>query len=233
MASSVAPLAARLRVPLSCLFGVLALAPLSALALTFSGPVTVNLVAPGGLSSDGGTTLASGPISLSQITDASGRIRPGDGGDVGGFMLPAESITLSDTSILVRVAQGSSDGTTGYLGSAGQHARYEFTGLDVAGMVITGLSFSAADNFGTGSGTGLSNLPFLTAANAIRLSSPSSVVLELDQLHFVDRGQGESNNFADFRLDLQITPIPEPVSIALGIAGLGAMALLRARRRQA
>lgn len=229
MPSSAAPLAARLRVPLTCLFGLLALSPLTAMAASFSGPVTVALVAPGGLTTDG-STLSFGPIDLSQTMGASGSITPGDGGDVGGFLLPAESITLSDTSILIRVAQGASDGSTGYLGAGGQHARYTFTGLDVAGMLITGLSYSVTDDFGAGSFSGLANLPVLTAANAIRLTSPSSLVLELDQIQFKDRGQGESNNFADFRIDLQITPIPEPQALVMALMGLGAVALVRARK---
>ncbi len=196
-------------------------------ALAFSGPVTVSLIAPGGLTSDGGATVLSDPIDVSQAVLPGATISPETGGDIGGgFMLPSEFITLDGTSILLRVAQGSSDGTTGYLGTGGEHARYAFTGLNVAGEAISGLTFSAVD-FGGGI-TGVDNLASLP--DAIRLTSPHSVVLELDQLHFVDRGNGESNNFANFRIDLQTTPVPEPSASWLMLTGLAGLGLAVRRR---
>lgn len=214
--------------------GVSALLALSALsaaqAATFSGPIAVSLIAPGGLTSDG-VTVTPDPLNLTQNLPVGGSITPGDGGDIGGFMLPLESISTSDTSILVRVAEGASNGTTGYLGSGGQHARYQFDGLNITGQLITGLTFSATDNFGAGSFVGVSNLPALTAANAIRLTSAHSIVLELDQIHFVDRGQGESNNFADLRINLVTSAVPEPGASALSLFGLLAMGGWCMRRR--
>lgn len=200
-------------------------------AASFSGPVTVSLIAPGGATSDGGATLNSGPIDFVQSIGPAGTILPGDGTDIGGYMLSLESITLSGTSLLVQVAEGSSDGTTGYLGAGGQHARYVFDDLNVAGSTITGLTFTATDNFGAGSFVGISNLAAFTAGNGIQLSSPHSVVLALDQIHFADRGQGESNNFATFRIDLQTAPVPEPATAALAILGLAAMSMSRQLRR--
>ncbi|NVL83648.1 PEP-CTERM sorting domain-containing protein, partial [Escherichia coli] len=82
-----------------------------------------------------------------------------------------------------------------------------------------------------GSFVGISNLAAFTAGNGIQLSSPHSVVLALDQIHFADRGQGESNNFATFRIDLQTAPVPEPATAALAIIGLVAMGMSRQLRR--
>lgn len=205
-------------------------------AASFRGPVTVSLIAPGGTTFDG-STLSGGPLNLGQTVAAGGQILPGDGGDIGNFMLFSESITLSGTSILVRVAQGASDGSTGYLGSGGEHARYVFNGLDVAGEQITGLSYGLKDNFGAGSFVGASNAAALVSGDVVKLASAHSVVLTLDQIRFADRGQGESANFVDFRIDLKTTPVPEPGSGALalvglaGLSGLSGLRWARARSR--
>lgn len=208
-----------LRAGLPHLFGLLALSVAGlAQAASFSGPVTVSLMAPGGITSDG-VTIDTTPLALTQSVPPDSAILPGVG-EVGGFMLPLESIRFDGTSILVRVSQGASNGTTGYLGLGGQHARYEFSNLNVAGQVISGMSYSLADNFGVGPGTGLNNGAALISSGVVKLTSPHSVVLELDQLQFRDRGLGESNNFADFRIDLQVTAVPEPATGAMALLGL-------------
>lgn len=203
--------------------------PVLARAASFSGPVNVSLIAPGGVTFDG-STLSGGPMNLSQNILPGSQILPGDGGDIGNFMLPSESIALSGTSILVRVAQGSSDGSTGYLGRGAEHARYVFNGLDVAGAQITSLSYGLRDNFGAGSFVGASNAAALIGADVVKLGSAHSVVLELDQIRFADRGLGESANFVDFRIELHTKPVPEPASGALALMGLCAVGLARARR---
>lgn len=221
----------QLNVPMKRLAFVLALSAASlAQAASFSSTIDVSLLAPGGITSDG-INIDPTPLDFLQSVSPSGQILPGIGGAISGFMLPLESITISGTSILVRVAEGASNGTTGYLGAGGQHARYVFDNLGVNGQTITGLAFSAFDNFAPSGFVGVDNLPTLNNHNAIRLLSPHSVVLELDEIHFVDRGQGQSNNFADFRIDIQTAPVPEPASGALALVGLLSLGLARKLRR--
>jgi len=200
-------------------------------AASFSNTVNVSLLAPGGTTTDG-VNIDPTPLALQQTVSPSGQILPGDGGDIGGYMLPQESITISGNSILVSVAEGASNASTGYLGAAGQHARYVFDNLNVAGSVITGVTFTAFDNFGTSGFVGVSNLPTLISHNVIALGSNHSVVMNLDEIRFADRGNGESNNFANFRIDVQTAPVPEPASGALSLMGLLVLSLTHKLRRQ-
>ena len=193
-------------------------------AASFAQPVEVTLSAPGGLSEN------PTPVLLSENIAPGGTINAGNSVDIGSFMLPNESITLSDTSILVRIAQGASDGSTGYLGAGGQHASYTFGNLSVAGQKITGLSLSFGDNFTSAGFIGLSNLPDLTAASWIRLTTPTSVTMDIDTLRFKDRGRGESNNFADIRISLQLEPVPEPQTWALMLMGMAVLGVAARRR---
>ncbi|KGM40536.1 hypothetical protein JY96_12150 [Aquabacterium sp. NJ1] len=198
-------------------------------AASFSNAVDVSLLAPGGTTD--GVTLNATPLALQQSVSPSGQILPGDGTDIGGFMLPLESVTLSGTSILVSIAQGASNGTTGYLGAGGQHASYVFDNLNVAGSVITGVTYTPFDNFGASGFVGVSNLATLSSHNFIRLASSHSVVMDLDEIQFADRGQGDSNNFANFRINVQTAPVPEPAVSALVLAGLMALGLTRKLRQ--
>lgn len=211
----------------------LALAALPALA-DFSGDITVQLLAPGGTTSGGPT-----PIALSQTVAfadlASGVRAPnlGGSGDVSDYMLDNERVFFSGTMILLRVAVGDATGgvlTTGYLGSGGEHARYQFDGIDFPGRVITGILVYAYDGFATAGAPGTSGL--LNPADPMVLVhqvDADSVAFDLDTLVFKQRFAGESTNYTEFRIDLVTAPVPEPGAASLLLAG-GLLMLLRRRR---
>jgi hypothetical protein len=219
---------------------LLVLSSLSARA-DFQSDIMVKLIAPGGIQGD------STPISVSQLVNAASLttgVQAGDGGAIGsGWMLAGEEVTFNGNSIHVRsyagwddLGSGGSSIMTGYLGSGGDHARYEFDGLSIAGKTIIGLTVYAFDGYAT---SGFSGLAGPAAASLVHLIDADTISLDLDSILFVDRGTGTSTAHADFRIDL-ITQdngtgpgggnnLPEPASLALfAIAALGAGA---ARRR--
>lgn len=201
-------------------------------AANYSAPLTVSLLAPGGITSDG-VSIDPTPLDLSQQLAPNGQILPGDGGAIGGFMLSAEFIKNIGTSFQIRVAEGASNSTTGYLGSGSQHARYQFDGLNISGFAISGLTYSLKDNFLTTGTSGASNEAALISGQVVKLLSPHSFEVNLDQIKFRDRGLGESNNFVDFRIDVVTTAVPEPSTAVLALLGLGVLALnLRTRRQR-
>lgn len=232
MSSHTAFAAPGLRTGLTHLAGLLALSAASlAHAANYSGPLTVSLLAPGGITSDG-VSIDPTPLNLTQSLTPGAQIVPGDGGSIGGFMLPAEFIKNIGTSFQLRVSQGASNGTTGYLGLGAQHARYQFDGLNITGFTITGLSYSLKDNFLNTGTSGASNEAALISGQVVKLLSPHSFEVNLDQIKFRDRGLGESNNFVDFRIDVVTTAVPEPSTALLALLGVAVLGLThRARKR--
>lgn len=232
----------RIRSLLGAAFGAaLALSSLSARA-DFQSNITVKLIAPGGI--QGNST----PISEQQVVTVANLVngvKYGDGGAIGGvWMLAGEEVTFNGNAIHVRsyagwddLSSGGTSITTGYLGSGGAHARYEFDGLSIAGKTIVGLTPYAFDGYAT---SGFSGLAAPAVASLVHLVDANTISLDLDSILFVNRGTGTSNAHADFRIDL-ITQdsggpgpggggnLPEPATLALlAIAALGAGA---ARRR--
>lgn len=210
----------------------LSLAALPALA-GFAGDITVQLLAPGGTTAGGPA-----PITLSQtvaFADLASGVRAGNlggSGAVSDYMLDNERVFFSDTMILLRVAVGDATGgvlTTGYLGSGGTHARYQFDGIVFPGRVITDILVYAYDGFATAGPA--SAVGLLSPANPLLLVhqvDADSIAFDLDSLQFKQRFPGESNNYAEFRIDLVTAPVPEPAPAWLMLAG-GLLVLLRRR----
>ncbi|MDC8787072.1 PEP-CTERM sorting domain-containing protein [Roseateles koreensis] len=228
----------------SLVSGLSGLALVSTAQASLIGSVTVDLYAPGGLTSDGtpGNTVSTA-IHVTESTSVStgifaSSLDPGPIGGAAGFMLDHEQITFVGNSILLHVDAGEqTPGNlfyTGYLGSGAEHARYQFSGLNIPGETITGFKVYDFDGYGTSGTTGAVNLT--DPNDLVHLIDASTLSFDLDTLQFKDRLR-ETYNYAEFRIDL-ITQangnggggdLPEPSSLAcLGAAGL---MMFAARRR--
>jgi PEP-CTERM motif len=174
----------------------------------FTNPVVVTLSAPGGVI--GNAT----PLTLvNNAVNPSVGIIVGDGTPVGNFMLPNESISFTaDNSIIVKIAAGNTSGAnlvTGYLGLGAAPAVYSFTNLAVAGNFLTGF---------TGSVAGLNSPNVLSSI--VTFTSPSTLTVRLDNLVLTPvPGGGQSDALATLTINMLTTPIPEPSSWALLLAG--------------
>ena len=186
-------------------------------------PVAVSLIAPGGLAVD------PTPIDATDSIDPIVGVAAGDASTIGStFMLPGESIQFVDNSILLHVAAGDVAGTdviTGYFGAGGAHARYEFGGLSVTGRAIIGVNVFAFDGFGDAGFSGV------VSGIGVSLVTPHSVSFNLDDLVLADRGNGASNAFGEFRIDLLTRAVPEPSTWAMLLLGLAAVGIGAGRGR--
>ncbi len=179
-------------------------------------PVAVSLIVPGGFASD------PTPFSVTDSVDPAVGIAVGDSTTIGGsYLLPDESIQFVDNSIRLHVAAGDVSGAgaliTGYLGAGGFHARYVFDNLFVTGREIVGLNVFAFDGFGESGFSGVAG------GVGVTLATPRSVVFNLDELVFADRGNGSSGAFGEFRIDLLTRAVPEPSTLAMLLLGFSAV----------
>jgi hypothetical protein len=194
-----------------------------------SGPVSVGLIAPGGIVAgmvvDTVVTdvIDATPLDEMASVDTTLGLHAGDpDSPISNFwMLPGESITFADNAILLHVAAGTQrangDLVTGYLGSGAARARYSFDNLVIAGQTLIGANVVALNGVISGTGGGL--------------SAPGQVSFYLDDLKFIDPGTGTGNAFGEFRIDLLTQPVPEPASWALMLAGLAGFTQLARRAR--
>ena len=183
-------------------------------------PVPVSLIAPGGTSTD------ATPLVLSQSVDYGAPLTPAGTGAISASMLPGEQIALSGDAVLLRAAQGDDAGGTGYLGLGGAHARYELSGLDITGRTLTGIQVFAFDGYGGSGFSGVSGGIGVSLIDSNADSLLDTLVFNLDDLRFVDRGLGSSLNYGEFRIDILSeptatpTPVPEPGTLLLLAAAL-------------
>lgn len=183
----------------------------------FPDPVSVKLVALGGVTFDG-VTINSTPVDESALVDPALGLHAGDPGNaISGFwMLPNESITFAGNSIFISVAAGAQmangDLMTGYLGSGAERARYHFDGLTAGNEKIVGADLAILGGVTGGAG---------------RSFSAHGLDFYLDSLKLVDPGKGTGDALGRFRIDLQLAPVPEPGSWALIAMGLGVVMLRR------
>ena len=201
-------------------------------------PVSVSLIAPGGATGGGFTDPT--PINASQSFSYAAAVNLSNGGAVGGLMLPNEQIFLSGNSIRISSYAGDDTGgvfRTGWLGLGANTARYEFSGLAIAGSTITGFTVSGFDGFGNSGFQGaVSGTVGVSMLDTDADGSLDKLSFNLDALRFVSRpGLGSSDFHADFRIDLIAAPVPEAGSVFMALAGLLVLAAAglgpRQRRR--
>lgn len=198
----------------------LALASLAAQA-DFASDITVKLLAPGGFPSDSTPIALSQTVTVANLADGVLAGNLGGTGVISVAMLDNERVSFVGNAIHIRAGVGDSTGgiwTTGYLGSGGNQARYEISGLSITGQAITGFSVYAFDGYATSGTTGL--LSPADPTGLVQLSGGNTVSFNLDSLVFMHRAGGESDSYAEFRIDLLTTPVPEPATWLLLAGGL-------------
>lgn len=209
-----------------------AFAAVATTALTLSGAVhaagltgdsvKVTLSSPNGIF--GGPA---DPISLTDIktVGAGAEIAVGDGSNIGGFMLPGESIDAVGYDIKLRIAAGLPNDQGDLIPGYAAGAIYLFEDLDIVGEVIVGASItfeSGFANFDSGW------LTFL---------GPHSVSLNIADM-IINLNGAQSQSFGDITITLQTrpgdpNPAPEPGALVLALLALGIAGRAAHQRRRA
>jgi hypothetical protein len=161
--------------------------------------VTVTLTDGGGLLFDDVVTVA-----------AAAELAAGDGSEIGGVLLPSESVDIGPASILLTLEEGVPSGGTGYpAGTA-----YVFTNLSFLGQLteITGVTLATTNL----SGITVGHITF--TATSVRVPID---LLTIGEIAGVDTGS--------MMIGLTFTVVPEPGSASLLALGLTGVACARRR----
>lgn len=205
-----------------------------------TSPVQVTVFVPGGytgVSADGFSLTDTLAVADLATGIYAGLETSNIGSTDSNFMVTGEFVRFNGNSIEAHVAAGAGL-STGLFSIDSDRARYEFDGLAIAGKVITGITVYGFDGFDTSGASGLD--PSLDVTDFATFDGVDMVTLFIDELLvFLDRGAGEGDNFAEFRIDLltrdaDVDPptVPEPASAALALSALLALAWTRRRPAQ-
>jgi hypothetical protein len=178
-----------------------------------TGNIGISLVAPGGLTQDGGATVTNVNLHDTTIVSAADGVLISpvpfvDCSTIADCMQPSEQISLSGDTFSLSIYAGSPYGSnnpttqaiTGYLGANGKPAEYEFTGLTIPGQTITGLLV-------TSSYSDLANTIDLNSL--VNLTDPNGFSVNLDRLIFNNPpGQGNSLDHLELSVELVTSPVP-------------------------
>lgn len=180
-----------------------------AVALFLAAPAQATLIGKsvGVTLTDGGSLAASDVV----VVGAGPEIMPGDGSNVGAFLLPNESVDLGALTIDVFLEEGAPDGTTGY----GPGTRYLFSNLSFLdpSLIVSGVIVSLENITGVALG---SQVTF--GSDFVSLWIDTLVIGDIPAA--VDVGR--------VSLTLETAVVPEPGTALLLASGL---ALLASRRR--
>lgn len=146
------------------------------------------------------------------VAEPGPEITPGDGSQIGGVLLPTESIDVGDQSLSITLEEGAPGGLTGY--PAGTTLVFSNLVFFDVPTVITGISVSTV------------NITNLTGVSFIG----TTVTIPMDALVI---GDLPGVNTGSIQIDLEFAIVPEPGSAALAALGLGMLGLAQRGRRRA
>ena len=145
------------------------------------------------------------------VAEPGAEITPGDGSEIGGVLLPSESIDIGEQGVVLVLEEGAAGGATGYpAGTVLLLSNLVFFDVETR---IVGVTVS------TGNITNFAGVSFTDDSLTVPLDA-----LVIGDLPGVDIGS--------ITIDLEVEIVPEPTGAAL-VAGLALLALAKRRSLRA